>query len=72
MLARVMVGLLSLVFPVLLTSIGLEKLGLLILGLLAAALLIGTIWAPETRGKSLEEIEVARYGKLVAPNKVDA
>ncbi|WP_347040418.1 MFS transporter [Glutamicibacter halophytocola] len=72
MLARVMVGLLSLVFPVLLTSMGLEKLGLLILGLLAAALLIGTIWAPETRGKSLEEIEVARYGKLVAPHKVDA
>jgi len=72
MLARVMVGLLSLVFPVLLTSMGLEKLGLLILGLLAAALLIGTIWAPETRGKSLEEIEIERYGKLVAADRVDA
>lgn len=62
MLARVMVGLLSLVFPVLLTSMGLAKLGLLIIGLLIAALLIGTIWAPETRGKTLEEIELARYG----------
>ncbi|WP_431710626.1 MFS transporter [Glutamicibacter uratoxydans] len=62
MLARVMVGLLSLVFPVLLSSIGLTKLGLIILGLLVAALLIGTIWAPETRGKSLEEIEAERYG----------
>lgn len=62
MLARVMVGLLSLVFPVLLSSIGLEKLGLIIIGLLVAALLIGTIWAPETRGKSLEEIEADRYG----------
>ncbi|QRQ78492.1 MFS transporter [Glutamicibacter protophormiae] len=62
MLARVMVGLLSLVFPVLLTSMGLAKLGLLIIGLLVAALLIGTIWAPETRGKTLEEIELARYG----------
>lgn len=62
MLARVMVGLLSLVFPVLLTSMGLVKLGLLIIGLLVAALLIGTIWAPETRGKTLEEIELARYG----------
>lgn len=62
MLARVMVGLLSLVFPVLLTSMGLAKLGLLIIGLLVAALLIGTIWAPETRGKTLEEIELTRYG----------
>lgn len=62
MLARVMVGLLSLVFPVLLTSMGLAKLGLLIIGLLVAALLIGSIWAPETRGKTLEEIELARYG----------
>jgi len=65
MLARVMVGLLSLVFPVLLTSMGLAKLGLLIIGLLVAALLIGTIWAPETRGKTLEEIELARYGAKV-------
>lgn len=62
MLARVMVGLLSLVFPILLSSIGLTKLGLIIIGLLVAALLIGTIWAPETRGKSLDEIEAERYG----------
>lgn len=62
MLARVMVGLLSLVFPVLLNSIGLGQLGLLIIGLLVAALLIGTIWAPKTEGKTLEEIELERYG----------
>lgn len=65
MLARVLVGLLSLVFPVLLSGMGLEKLGLLIIGLLVAALLIGTIWAPETRGKSLEEIEAQRYGTKI-------
>ncbi|PRB70215.1 MFS transporter [Arthrobacter sp. MYb213] len=65
MLARVLVGLLSLAFPVLLSSIGLEKLGMLIIGLLVAALLIGTIWAPETRGKSLEEIEAQRYGTKI-------
>ncbi|MGM1017150.1 MAG: MFS transporter [Actinomycetota bacterium] len=65
MLARVMVGLLSLVFPVLLDSIGLGQLGLLIIGLLVAALLIGTIWAPKTEGKSLDEIEVERYGAKV-------
>lgn len=66
MLARVMVGLLSLVFPVLLSSLGLDKLGLLIIGLLVAAMLIGTIWAPENRGKSLEEIEAERYGSTPA------
>lgn len=62
MLARVMVGLLSSVFPVLLTSIGLHSLGYLILGLLVVALLVGTIWAPRTQGRSLEEIEAERYG----------
>jgi inositol transporter-like SP family MFS transporter len=65
MLARVMVGLLSLVFPVLLTSWGLPQLGMLIIGLLVAALLIGTIWAPRTEGKSLEQIERERYGERV-------
>lgn len=60
--ARVLVGLLSVGFPVLLTQIGLEGLGLLILGLLVAALLVGTIWAPDTQGKSLQEIEQERYG----------
>ncbi|MER6988900.1 MFS transporter [Saccharopolyspora hirsuta] len=60
--ARVLVGLLSVWFPVLLTQIGLRGLGLLILGLLVAALAIGTIWAPRTRGKSLQQIEQERYG----------
>ena len=65
MLARVMVGLLSLVFPLLLTNLGLPGLGLIIIGLLVAALLIGTIWAPKTEGKSLDEIEAERYGGRV-------
>lgn len=69
MLARVMVGLLSLVFPILLDSIGLGQLGLLIIGLLVAALLIGTIWAPKTEGKSLDEIEAERYGTVAEPTK---
>lgn len=70
MLARVMVGLLSLVFPVLLTSWGLPQLGMLIIGLLVAALLIGTIWAPRTEGKSLEQIERERYGERVEADLV--
>ncbi|MDR7304596.1 MFS transporter [Haloactinomyces albus] len=60
--ARVLVGLLSVWFPVLLAQIGLTGLGLLILGLLAASLLIGTVWTPRTRGKSLQQIERERYG----------
>ena len=67
MLARVMVGLLSLVFPILLDSTGLAVLGLIILGLLVAAMLIGTIWAPKTEGRTLEEIEHERYGGRVPP-----
>ena len=70
--ARVLVGLLSVGFPALLTQIGLDGLGLLILGLLAGSLLIGTVWAPRTRGKTLEQIERERYGErdggaVVAP-----
>ncbi len=64
--SRVLVGALSVWFPVLLAEIGLRGLGLLILGLLAAALLIGTVWAPATRGKSLRRIERERYGSATA------
>ncbi|MCX2729541.1 MFS transporter [Saccharopolyspora sp. NFXS83] len=60
--ARVLVGLLSVGFPALLTQIGLRGLGTLILGFLIASLLIGTIWAPRTQGKSLQQIERERYG----------
>lgn len=63
--ARVMVGVLSLWFPVLLGAVGLHVVGVLILALLVGALLIGTIGAPETRGKSLEQIEIERYGEVV-------
>lgn len=67
MLVRVMVGLLSLVFPVLLEQSGLHVVGVIIMVLLVGAMLIGTIWAPDTQGKSLEEIEVERYGKVLDP-----
>lgn len=31
--------------------------------LLIISLIIGTIWTPQTRGKSLEQISEERYGK---------
>ncbi|WP_342038518.1 MFS transporter [Brevibacterium ammoniilyticum] len=65
MLARIMVGVLSLWFPLMLEQVGIHGVGVLILGLLIAALLIGTIWAPKTQGKTLEEIEIERYGRLL-------
>ncbi|MCL2732674.1 MAG: MFS transporter [Actinomycetia bacterium] len=63
--ARLMVGFLSLWFPTLLVTLGLHWLGALIIGLLAVSFLVGTIWAPETRGKSLRQIEQERYGEYL-------
>ncbi|WP_051063586.1 MFS transporter [Nocardiopsis halophila] len=67
MLVRVMVGVLSLWFPLMLEQTGIHGVGVLILGLLVAALVIGTVWAPKTQGKSLEQIEVERYGRVLDP-----
>ena len=35
----------------------------LMMALLIVSLLIGAIWTPQTRGKSLEQITEERYGK---------
>src|SRR6476659_2103497 len=59
-------GLLSYFFPTLLAVHGLTGVGLLLIGLLTVALVIGAVWAPETRGKTLQQIEVERYGDRVA------
>ena len=59
--ARVMVGVLSYGFPVWLNTMGLHGLGALLIGILSVALLVGTIWAPDTQGKTLEQIEEERY-----------
>ncbi|MBY8860217.1 MFS transporter [Nocardia sp. CA2R105] len=60
---RAATGLLSYFFPTLLAATGLTSVGLLLIGLLALALLIGTVWAPRTRNKTLREIELERYGR---------
>ena len=62
-LARIIVGTLSLFFPTLLASLGLSKLGFLLVGLLGLSLLAGALFAPDTRGKSLRQIELERYGE---------
>ncbi|TPG33704.1 MFS transporter [Mycolicibacterium hodleri] len=64
---RSFTGLLSYFFPTLLVAIGLTGVGLLLIGLLTVALIIGAVWAPETRGKTLQQIEVERYGRVESP-----
>ena len=61
--ARVAVGLLSYVFPTLLTQQGVPFVGSLMVGFLLVALVIGWVWAPDTQGKSLRQIERERYGE---------
>ena len=61
--ARVAVGLLSYVFPTLLAQQGVPFVGTLMIGFLLVALVVGAVWAPDTQGKSLQEIERERYGE---------
>jgi MFS transporter, SP family, inositol transporter len=60
--ARIAVGVLSSAFPVLLTRNGIGFVGALLIGFLTLAMIIGVIWTPETRGKTLQQIEAERYG----------
>jgi inositol transporter-like SP family MFS transporter len=63
--ARVSIGVLSYFFPTLLATRGVPAVGLLMIALLAVALLVGAIWAPNTQGKTLRQIEIERYGSPV-------
>ncbi|MFC7374937.1 MULTISPECIES: MFS transporter [unclassified Brachybacterium] len=66
-IARIAVGLLSYFFPTLLALQGVAFVGTIMIVLLVGSLLIGVIGAPDTRGKSLEQIEEERYGARVQP-----
>ncbi|WP_411848930.1 MFS transporter [Terribacillus saccharophilus] len=63
-LARIAVGLISLVVPLMITSLGFQAAGLVMIGFLVIAAVVGLVMAPETRGKSLEEIQEDRYGSV--------
>ena len=63
--ARCAVGGLSYVFPTLLTQQGVPFVGTIMLASLVVALVVGAIWAPDTQGKSLREIERDRYPEPV-------
>ena len=64
---RLASGLISLIFPVILAGEnGLLIDGLILIGFLLASLVIGTVGAPRTQGRTLEEIEIERYGEGVS------
>lgn len=62
---RAAIGVLSYWFPTMLATNGVPFVGALMIGFLVIALVIGALWAPNTQGKSLEEIEAERYGNPV-------
>ncbi|WP_051344237.1 MFS transporter [Alicyclobacillus herbarius] len=62
---RIGLGFWSFFVPIL-TATGFRSLAWILTSFLAASALIGIIWTPQTRGKTLEEIERERSGGLVA------
>lgn len=60
--ARIGVGLISLVVPIMISTLGFKVAGLIMIAFLALHMIIGVLMAPETRGKSLAEIQSERYG----------
>ena len=62
-LVRGSCGIWSIVFPVILANLGFTVAGTVMIGLLLVSLVIGTVWTPKTRGKTLEQITQERYGK---------
>ncbi|CAN5220956.1 MFS transporter [soil metagenome] len=68
---RSVTGLLSYFFPTLLAATGLTTVGILLIALLTVAMVIGAIWAPRTQGKSLQEIEIERYGRVESPTTTE-
>ncbi|HAA9769250.1 TPA_asm: MFS transporter [Listeria monocytogenes] len=64
-LVRGSTGVWSIVFPVILANPGFTVAGTIMIGLLTVSLLIGVIWAPKTRGRSLDDITKERYGNTI-------
>ncbi|EAC3024363.1 MFS transporter [Listeria monocytogenes] len=64
-LVRGSTGVWSIVFPVILANLGFTVAGTIMIVLLTVSLLIGVIWAPKTRGRSLDDITKERYGNTI-------
>ncbi|MCY8519900.1 MFS transporter [Bacillus atrophaeus] len=61
-LVRISIGVWSLFVPMIMTNFGIGFMAAILLGCVTASMIIGLIFAPDTSGKSLEEIQEDLYG----------
>jgi MFS transporter, SP family, inositol transporter len=61
-IARAGIALWSVVMPMMITKLGFSIAGMVMISFLVIAAIIGIVWAPNTQGKTLKEIEYERYG----------
>jgi len=60
----------SFILPLLMDTLGFTVAGIVMIAFLAIHMVIGIILAPETRGKTLQQIEKERYGDVLEQNSV--
>lgn len=65
-LVRISIGVWSLFVPMIMTNFGIGFMAAILLGCVTASMVIGLIFAPNTSGKSLEEIQEDLYGTPAA------
>ncbi|MCY9111262.1 MFS transporter [Bacillus atrophaeus] len=61
-LVRISIGVWSLFVPMIMTNFGIGFMAAILLGCVTASMIIGLVFAPNTSGKSLEEIQEDLYG----------
>lgn len=65
-LVRISIGVWSLFVPMIMTNFGIGFMAAILLGCVTASMIIGLVFAPNTSGKSLEEIQEDLYGTPAA------
>lgn len=68
--ARLAVAVWSLIMPTLITKLGFATAGSIMIAFLIVSAVIGIVFAPNTQGKTLAQIEQERYGSDVQPGSV--
>jgi len=63
-------GVWSLFYAVILTRLGFGYSSILMISFLVISMVVGIIWTPKTRGKSLAQITEERYGKDYSTSKI--